>query len=161
MKPEWMPKPTPEHERLCKAMAGNWTSKERIFPSPWDAVGGEAIGRSQARAAVGGFFVVADYEQERGGAVNYHGHGVYGYDAEKKRYSMQWCDDMGGTPANLVWGDWVGDTLTFQSDACGGGKARYVYRFDTNGEYVFSILMSQDGSNWAPFMEGRFVRQQR
>lgn len=154
-----MPKPSPEHRRLA-AMAGSWTSDETMFPSPWDPVGGKRRGRSEARVVMDGFFVVTDYEQEKDGRVAYRGHGVYGYDPKSKRWSMHWFDDMGGVPAQVVWGTWSGDTLTYQMDnGAGRGHSRYVYRFEKDGVYVFSILMSQDGESWRPLMEGRFTRR--
>jgi hypothetical protein len=152
-----MPKPTPEHARLA-AMAGSWTSVETMFPSPWDPNTTTRTGRSEARVAMGGFFVICDYEQSKDGHVAYRGHGVYGYDPKSKRWSMHWFDDMGGVPAQTVWGTWEGDTLTYE--AVGPqGPVRYVYRFVKDGEYVFSIQACPGGGEWKPFMEGRFTRR--
>lgn len=152
-----MPKPTPEHARLA-AMAGSWTSVETIHPGPWDPVGGTRTGRCEARVAMGGFFVVSDYEQTKDGRVSYRGHGVYGYDVKSKRWSMHWFDDMGGIPAQVVWGTWDGDTLVYEMSGP-NGHHRYTYRLVRDGEYVFSILTSQDGKAWTTFMEGRFTRK--
>jgi hypothetical protein len=152
-----MPKPSSEHQRLVAAMTGSWTSEETIHPSPWGP-GGKRQGRAESRAAIDGFFVVTDYEQMNEGKVQYRGHGVYGYDAAKKRWSMHWFDSMGGQPAHLVWGTWEGTTLTFEMFGPQGWN-RYVYDFRKDGSYVFSIRNSQDGKAWTTFMEGRFTRK--
>jgi hypothetical protein len=152
-----MPTPSPEHRKL-HALAGSWTSQETIHPSPWDPNGGPARGRSECRVALDGFFVVCDYEQERDGRVAYRGHGVYGYDAPSRRWSMQWSDNMGGVPSPIVWGTWEGDVLTFQMAGPQGGFNRYVYRFEKDGAYRFEIGHSRDGATWSNFMEGRFTR---
>jgi hypothetical protein len=151
-----MPQPTPEHRKLA-AMAGSWTSVETLHPNAWTPNGGKRTGRSQARVAVDGFFVLCDYEQSDAGRVVYRGHGVYGYDVAKKRWSMHWFDSMGGVPAHLVWGSWEGDTLTYETSGP-QGWSRYVYRFEKDGVYVFSILTSPDGAKWTALMDGRFTR---
>ena len=138
-------------------MAGSWTSVETIHPSPWDPVGGTRTGRAETRVAMDGFFVVCDYEQLKDGAAAYRGHGVFGYDVASKRWSMHWFDSMGGVPAQLVWGTWTGDTLTFEMSGPQGHN-RYVYRFEKDGVYVFSIQASKDGEAWTTFMDGRFTR---
>jgi anthranilate synthase component 1 len=46
----------------------------------WDPAGGTSKGRYKTRAIAGGFGVVQDYEQRRGGKVTFSGHGVFGYD---------------------------------------------------------------------------------
>lgn len=153
-----MPKPAPEHQKLVAAFAGTWSAEETIHPSPWDPNGGTRQGRAVSRAAMDGFFVITDYEQVHEGRVAYQGHGVFGYDPKSKRYSMHWFDNMGGVPAQIVWGTWAGDTLTFEAPNPMGGRNRYVYRFTGEGEYEFAILASRDGETWQPFMEARFAR---
>ena len=152
-----MPKPGPEHEKL-HAMAGSWTSKETIHSSPWDPNGGPATGRSQSRVALDGFAVVTDYEQERNGKVAYRGHGVYGYDAARKQWFMQWNDNVTPTAATPVYGAFEGDVLTFQAEGP-MGHSRYVYRFEKGGSYVFAIEASKDGVKWTTFMDGQFTKE--
>jgi hypothetical protein len=38
------------------------------------------------------------------------------------------------------------------------GKSRYLYQFEGDGRYQFWIEQSQDGKQWARFMEGRYSR---
>ena len=155
-----MPQLTPEHRKL-HAMAGSWTSVETLHPSPWDPKPGTARGRAESHVAMDGFYVVTDYHQVKDGTPDggYHGHGVFGYDAAKERWFMNWFDNMGGAASTPVWGTWEGDTLTFQMEMPGRGHSRYVYRFEKDGVYSFAIGMSQDGKAWNTFMEGRFTRK--
>lgn len=152
-----MPKLLDEHRRL-KALAGNWTGEERIHPSPWDPKGGDAAGRFQARVDMDGFFVVADYVEERGGQVAYRGHGVYGYDPRQKAYTMHWFDSMGSGTPEPARGRWEGNRLTFQNTNP-MGQNRYSYVFEAENSFRFIIENSRDGKNWATFMEGKYTRK--
>ncbi|MGE5277442.1 MAG: DUF1579 family protein [Acidobacteriota bacterium] len=74
-----MPRPGEPHRQLRK-LVGSWRGEERLSPSPWDPVGGTAVGRVENRSALDGFAVVQDYEQERNGAVGFRGHRVFSWD---------------------------------------------------------------------------------
>jgi hypothetical protein len=152
-----MPKLLDEHRRL-KALAGNWAGEEKIYPSPWDPKGGTATSRFQARADLDGFFLIADYVQERGGQAGYRGHGVYGYDPQQKRYTMHWFDSMGSATTAPVLGTWEGSRLTFEGSHP-MGHSRYIYVFEGENRYAFTIENSQDGRSWTTFIEGRFTRK--
>ena len=39
------------------------------------------------------------------------------------------------------------------------GHSRYVYDFEDENRYRFTIENSQDDSKWATFMEGKFTRR--
>jgi hypothetical protein len=82
-----MPRPTESHQKL-NLLAGRWTGQERLSPSPWDPKGGTVTGRSDNRIALDGFVLLHDYEQERGGAITFRGHGVLSYDAQGQCYRM-------------------------------------------------------------------------
>ena len=117
-----MPKLT-DHHRKLEALAGSWFGEERIFPTPWDPTGGEAIGHFESRIDLDGWYLIADYEQEVGGKIVFRGHGVYGWSAANECYTMAWFDSMGETPP--ARGQWEGDTLMFESESQ-RGRARYV-----------------------------------
>lgn len=150
-----MPKPTAQHEKLGQ-LAGKWSGHETLHPSPWAPEKREATGRFEMRMAVDGMFLINDYEEERDGAIVFRGHGVYGYDAKRDRYTMYWFDSMGGSP-NETLGVWQGDTLTFEASA-NGHSSRYVYELKGPNALRFSILASTDGKEWKTFMEGDFER---
>ena len=152
-----MPKVLDEHKKLS-AMAGNWAGEEKIHPSPWDPKGGGAAARFQTRLDLEGFFLIADYTQERGGQVSYRGHGVYGYDAQEKSYTMHWFDSMGGQTPAPAKGTWTGNRLVFEH-VHPMGHSRYAYTFEGENRLGFTIENSQDGKTWAPFIEGKYTRK--
>ena len=151
-----MPKPTEAHRRL-ERLVGTWTGEERMHPSPWDPEGGPAVGHVENRAALDGFAVIHDYEQERNGVVTYRGHGIYTWDAMRGHYAMHWWDSM-GYPPNVFVGDFEEDvlTMTYESPQ---GHHRTAFDLSKDGEYSFLMEMSQDGKEWNPFMTGAYVRQ--
>lgn len=151
-----MPKPTEAHRKLEK-LAGEWSGEEKLHPSPWDPKGGPATGRAHNRVALDGFAVIHDYEQERGGAITFRGHGVFSYDAGKKEYVMHWWDSM-GMPPNEFRGTWQGDVLTVTAPGS-QGHSRAVWDLSEKGVYRFQMDVSQDGKQWMTFMEGRYTRR--
>jgi hypothetical protein len=152
-----MPKPSKFHKKL-EALIGDWSGDETMHPMPWDPQGGPAKGRYKVRAAAGGFGVVQDYEQKRGGKVSYVGHGVLGYDAKENSYLWHWSDSMGGVPGQVTRGTWDGNRLVFQA-SCEQGHSRYTYVFKKKDVIDFAIEQSMDGQQWAPFMNGRYTRK--
>jgi len=152
-----MPKPTEEHRNLISALAGHWTGKETMHPSPWDPQGGTATATIEARAACDGFCVVTEYVQKRDGKVSYVAHGVTGYDAQHRRYLQHWSDSVGGMPPEAKPGVWEGNTLTFHG-AGPAGRTRYVYTFISPGVQEYRIDVSPDGNTWHTFIDGRYVR---
>lgn len=150
-----MPKPTAQHEKLA-TLAGNWVGEETLHPSPWSPQTRHAIGRFAMRMAIDGMFLVNDYEEERDGAIVFRGHGVYGWDSKRERYTMFWFDSMGGSPAETL-GVWEGDELVFTNKG-EMGQGRYVYTVVDRDHIGFRIETSKDGATWTCLMEGRFTR---
>ncbi len=150
-----MPKPTAEHERLSR-LAGLWVGEETLHPTRWDPDGGTATGRFEARMALDGFFLVADYEELRGGTVNLRAHAVYGWDARGRCYTMHWFDSVGIDPQAPGIGSWEGDVLTFEHQAH-LGHSRYTYTLG-DGEYHLRIENSAAGIDWTPFLDGTYRR---
>lgn len=152
-----MPQPTEAHAKL-ERLAGEWTGEETMMPSPWAPSGGTATSTTRSRMALGGFYLLVDYEQRVGEVVAFTGHGVYGYDPEAKKYTMHWFDCGSPTSEVPVYGTWEGDTLTFERASPTGG-GRYVYRFPESGKYTFEMSSSKDGVRWQPVMEARYTRR--
>jgi len=150
-----MPRPGKEHEKL-KALAGKWTGEEKMYPSPWDPQGGTAQATTESRMDLDGFHLITDYVQTRGGQVTYRGHGVFGYDSKESCYLMWWFDSMGFPSMAPAKGKWEGDTLMFEH-ATPMGHARYTYTMKGDGKYAFGISNSQDGKQWAQFMDGTYT----
>ncbi|MCB9569726.1 MAG: DUF1579 family protein [Myxococcales bacterium] len=150
-----MPRPTPHHARLA-AFVGEWRGEEILHPSPWAPERKTASGRFSARIGVDGMFLITEYEEAREGAVFFRGHGVYGYDPHRERYTMFWFDSMGMSP-RPTFGTWEGDTLTFENSH-DHGRSRYVYAFEGPDAYTFKIFAAPPEGEWALFMEGRYRR---
>jgi len=151
-----MPKPGIAHERLAR-LAGTWHGEEKMFPSPWDPEGGTAQATTHARVGLGGFAVITDYEQQRGGRVTFSGHGVWTVDAEDRSCALHWFDCM-GMGSEVFRGDWTGDVLTVRSRNA-MGHARLTY--DVSREKSLRVRMetSGDGKAWQPMFEGAYTRR--
>lgn len=150
-----VPRPTAEHETL-RLFVGQWTGEETIHPSPMDPKGGAAKARVDNRLALDGFAVVQDYEQERGGGVNFRGHAVIWFDATKKQYVMDWWDTMGMGRSEFR-GVFEGNRIALVNESP-MGQARATFDFPGGNRYTFRMDVSMDGTNWAPFMEGQYSR---
>lgn len=151
-----MPQLNEHHEQLA-AMVGEWNGNETMHPSPWSPESASATSRTVARRELGGFFIITDYEQKRDGEVSYSGHGVFGWDPRKEKYTLHWYDTMGGDPGAPALGTWEGDTLCFQHQHH-MGHSRYTYVFSGKDAYTFALDFSQDGREWVPFCDGKYTR---
>ena len=151
-----MPKPGDAHKRLG-ALVGSWSGSETLQPAPWDPVGGTANARVTNRSILDGFGVVQEYEQERGGKVNFRGHGVFWYDDQKKEYVMTWWDSMVGRPGEYR-GQFNGSVLELSSPMPQGGHSRTKFDLTKPDRYGFVMEISPDGSQWQTAMEGRYGR---
>lgn len=150
-----MPKPSAGHLKL-EAFAGTWEGREKLFPSPWDPAGGEATGRMRARVALDGFAVIVDYEQERGGEVNFRGHGVFTFDAKEEIYTLTWFDCM-GSPPEVFRGRFTGEVLELAHGGP-GMHARLTYDLSEAGRLSKRMELSEDGSAWDRFLEGELMQ---
>lgn len=153
-----MPEPS-EHHRKLHVLAGTWIGEEHLSPSEWGP-GGIAIGRYIGRVDVDGFFVIQDYVEEKDGRVVYRGHGVFGWDDQRKTYTWYWVDSLGMAPTAPSRGRWEGNTLVFEHDTSGPQRGRYTYRFEDEDSYHFTIENTQDGGQtWQQFLEAEYHRQ--
>jgi hypothetical protein len=151
-----MPQPSDQHRELV-VLAGDWVGEDNLHPTPWAPLRRTAIGRFTSRIGVDGMFLVSDYEEEREGKIVFRGHGVYGWDAKRERYTMFWFDSMGMSP-NETLGVWQGDELVF-SGSGEGGKSRYVYTVTGPDKMAFRIESSKGGETWNRIMEGEYTRR--
>jgi hypothetical protein len=151
-----MPKPSPEQNALS-ILVGEWAGEEQILPGPFDPVGGPALGRAHNRLALDGFAVMHDYEQERRGAVNFRGHGVFRWDLRENCYLLHWFDSLGFAPSTFR-GALENGTLTLTSRQ-EQGFTRAVYDLSQPGRYAYRQEVSPDGDKWLPFMTGEYRRQ--
>jgi hypothetical protein len=152
-----MPMPTlDEGHKLLEKFVGNWAGEEKIYPSPWDREGGTAIARIQNNLILHGFAVSQDYEQERLGSVDMRGHGVIIWNRDEKNYEFHWFNSM-GTPPTVFRGQYEAGVFMLASMA--PFPSRCIFDFRDPENYIFQIDISQDGSEWSPFMKGTYKRQ--
>ncbi|MBI4880040.1 MAG: DUF1579 family protein [Planctomycetes bacterium] len=137
-------------------LAGVFSGEEILHPAPALPQGGRATGRFRSRMFEGSF-LITDYEQECDGRVVFRGHGVYGFDAAERCYTMHWFDSLGGDPGGPVKGRWAGNHLVFQRE-CALGQQRYAYTIEGGDAFRFVMSFSPDGANWRPLLEGRYLR---
>ncbi len=150
-----MPTPSAGHRKLEK-IAGSWEGEEKLYPSPWDPKGGTATGRIKSRVAVDGFALLNDYEQERDGAINFTGHGVFTYNPKEDSYMLVWVDCM-GAPPEIFKGNFEGDILHLAHGGP-GMHVRLTYDLSEPGYLCTSMEMSPDGNTWNRFFDARLRR---
>lgn len=151
-----MPKPGAEHRQL-ERLVGHWSGTDTIHPTPWDQAGGTALGRVNARLALGGFYLLLDWEQERNGKVGFEGHGVLGWDPRGKCYTMHWFDSSGIEHGAPAIGTWEGKVLTLTHETTHMGQSRQIYDI-RDQELRFSLQSSRDGREWSTFIEAVYRR---
>ena len=150
-----MPTPGKEHDRLT-AFVGRWQGEETLFPSAFSPLERSAVGQFHYRMAMGGFFLLSDYEELVANEPSYGGHGVYGYDEKEGCFTMHWFDSMGGSYLKPATGGWDGNSLVFQNMS-EQGHARYTHTIEPE-DYSFKIEISDDGEAWSMFMLGDYRR---
>lgn len=146
------PKPTEQHKRLEK-LVGKWTGEEKIHGSP-HTTETNATGTFDFRMDLGDLFAITDYvEKSGGGKTLLAGHGVIGWDAKQKHYTLHWFDTFGSPPGAPGTGEWQNDTLKFHQE----GSGNTIFQL-TGGGLVFKIEMKVDGKGWTPIVEGKYRR---
>lgn len=150
-------RPSEYHAKLSK-LAGSYEADEKIHPGPSDPKGGSAKGRMTARLDLGGFWLLMDYEQQREGQVGFRGHGIFGYDPDRRQYCLFWVSSVSPV-TDPMWGQYEGNTLIFQSQNPKVGWNRCSYHFNTDHSHDLKIERSQDGVDWTPMLEGHYRRK--
>jgi hypothetical protein len=102
-----------DEQDVFRKDVGTWDAELEIRPEP-----GQPPQRSQGvsvgRLIAGGRWLVVDFKNQTTG---FEGHGVYGWDAAKKKYVGTWVDDMRAS-LTVLEGDWdpAQRTMTFHAE---------------------------------------------
>ncbi|MEO7732264.1 MAG: DUF1579 family protein [Kofleriaceae bacterium] len=145
------------HHRDLDRLVGQWQGTEIVRESP-DAKPVHATGRFDIRPILQGTFVALDWVEQSKDATLMEGHGVIGWDAKAKEYTLHWFDTFGSPPRGVNTGVWDGNKLTFVTKAeTHEGKTTLIHTSDT--ELAFMVEMKIEGS-WLTVIDGRYKRNQ-
>jgi hypothetical protein len=84
-----LPKPGPEHEKL-KELVGDWKAVIEIGGQKYE-------GKVTYKSICGGMWVASDFQGDMLG-MKFEGHGLDGYDTNKKKFVSVWVDSMSSAP---------------------------------------------------------------
>jgi hypothetical protein len=164
--PAGMPamKPSPEIQKLAKAMVGSYTTKETHEAGPFMPTGGAGAGESRIMLGPGGNSIIQNYRSKSGPmGGKFRGHGMMWYDAKAGGYRSVWCDSM--SPACDIGGlsKWEGDKLVGTTDSeMMGKKVSYketLSNFSPQG-FKLDMEMSTEGSPMKHVMAIEYLKAQ-
>jgi hypothetical protein len=137
------PLPSPEH-RVLEKDVGTWDADVEI------RMPGAPLQRSRGvahnRLVAGGLWLVIDFKNE---TTDFEGHGVFGYDPQKKVYVGTWVDSMRTFLAPME-GTWDAEkrTMTFivdHVDPNGPMRWRETTATVDDDTYVYRVFMPAPG----------------
>ena len=164
--PAGMPamKPSPEIQKLAKAMVGSYTTKETHEAGPFMPTGGTGTGEARFALGPGGNSIIENYQSKSGPmGGKFRGHGVVWYDAKAGGYRSVWCDSM--SPMCEVGGvsKWDGDKLVGGTDSeMMGKKVSYketMSNFSPQG-FKMDMEMSSEGGPMKHVMTIEYMKAQ-
>jgi hypothetical protein len=151
------PAPGPEHAVLAKDV-GTWDGAVTIrMPGTPPQ---ESRGVSVNRLVCGGLWLVMDFRNETTG---FEGHGIFGYDPQKKKYVGTWIDPMRTflAPMDGTW-DAASKTMTYvvhHSVPHGPMQWREVTQTMDDATSLFRVFMAPPGAPEAEVMTVTYRRR--
>ena len=164
--PAGMPamKPSPEIQKLAKAMVGSYTTKETHDPGGFIPNGGTGTGEARFTLGPGGNSIIENYQSKSGPmGGKFRGHGVVWYDAKAGGYRSVWCDSM--SPMCEVGGvsKWEGNNLVGTTDSeMMGKKVSYKETMSNLSPQGFKMdmEMSTEGSPMKHVLSIEYMKAQ-
>jgi hypothetical protein len=149
------PKPSPEHA-LLKSMEGTWDAKCKFGPQ-------ESKGTMVYKLMPGDLWLTSDFKCDMMGQP-FHGHGVMGYDTNKKKYVSCWADSMS---TGLTTGEGTYDAAkkVFTENNEGPGpdgkmmKMKMVTELKGPDEMLFTMYMPDPSGKDQPVMTIHYTRK--
>ncbi len=132
-------KPGPEHAHL-KTMEGTWDTV-------MDMGGQKAKGTATYKSVCGGMWIANDFESELGG-VPFQGHGMDGYDQQRKKHIGYWFDSMTSAPMTME-GNYDADHKVLTMSGTSPGPDGKPVKFRTTTE-----MKGADQMTFQMFMAG-------
>lgn len=153
------PEVGPELALLGKDV-GAWSAEITVTPQP-GADPQSSTGRLVGRLICAGRWLVTDFKNHTTG---FEGHGIYGFNAAKRRYVGTWVDDM---RSNLYVGegDWDESTATmtyhWSAPLPGGGVMtwREITTSVSDSERVFRVVFPGPDARDFEMMHVRYRRE--
>lgn len=150
--PAPLPTPAPEVQKLS-FLIGDWLHEETFQPGPMGP-GGTGKGRSKSALALGDHYVYTIYTTNSP-MGKLEARGFFGWNGEKKAYTMSWFDNMG--MATVFTGDFDAEgALVMNAEYTHRGtpvKERFTIKKQPDGKLVFSSAMPGPDGAWKVAME--------
>lgn len=149
--------PGPEHAML-KALEGEWDAVVKMGDDESKSV-------SRMRMGMGGLWLVTNFRGEAGG-VAFEGHGLDGYDQDKKKFVSIWVDSMSSSPM-FFEGTYDEKTKTCTMTAEGKGPdgkpARYKSKTMNrdNDHQVFEMYITDSSGQEQLMMTITYTRKKK
>ena len=143
---------------VLKADVGTWDVEIKT----WNESGEATVSKgSETNRMLGGFWLLADFQGCMMG-IDFQGHGVYTYDAEKKRYTGTWIDSMGPSKMDMVGKhDQAAKTMTYEGigPAPDGKPAKHIMttQYKDDGTRVM-IMHMQAGDQMIKIFEMNYTK---
>ena len=147
-----LPKPGPELNVL-KADVGTWDVEIKT----WGGSGEPTVTQGkETNRMLGGFWLLSNFQGNMMG-LDFEGHGVYGYDAEKKQYVGTWIDSLSPNKMDMIGKhDEDNKTMTYEGMGPGadGKPARHVLttNYKNDGTRIMTMQM-QSGEEMMKIFE--------
>jgi len=140
--------PGEAHHKL-EPMIGTWDVQTSVWFGPGDPM--VSGGKVTKRWALGGRFLLQDYEGDETPMGRFFGKGMLGYNNISKRYQSVWIDTM-STAMLVQTGDWEGDALVLVGDqhesiSLGTVRVRSVTRIVTDDRHTFENFVTGPDGN--------------
>lgn len=160
-----LPMPTKEHE-ILKSDVGTWDTVMKIYPQGPDGPAIESKGTETNRLIGNGMWLLSDYKGDIGGMA-FEGHGTFGYNPAKKKYTGTWIDNMKPT-MDTMQGDYdtKTKTLTMFSESLDPATGQAM-KMKNVGKYIdentrdFTMYNLAPGTKdeWVKMMEIHYTRK--
>lgn len=141
-----LPKPEPEFDVFASDI-GTWDVEIHTSQGPGEATVSKG---TETNRMLGGFWLLSDFQGKMMG-LDFQGHGIYSYDAEKKQYVGTWVDSLSPSKMDMVGKyDKTNKTMTYQGIAPGadGKPAKHVmttnYHDDENRLMTMHMQTGKD-----------------